>query len=72
MLLISTAQKKLISLYFHLVLMNITIQSNTIIQLSQNKIMTNKQKQTKQEQENALLSLALIILLLLACLADNL
>jgi hypothetical protein len=34
--------------------------------------MTNKQKNTKKEQENALLSLALIILLLLACLADNL
>lgn len=34
--------------------------------------MTNKQKQTKKDQENALLSIALIILLLLACLADNL
>jgi hypothetical protein len=34
--------------------------------------MTSKQKNTKKEQENALLSLALIILLLLACLADNL
>jgi hypothetical protein len=33
--------------------------------------MTNKQKHTKKDQENALLSLALIILLLLACLADN-
>jgi hypothetical protein len=42
-----------------------------IIQLSQNNIMTNKQKQTKKDQENALLSIALIILLLLACLADN-
>jgi flagellar basal body-associated protein FliL len=34
--------------------------------------MTNKQKNTKQDQKNALLSIALIILLLLACLADNL
>jgi hypothetical protein len=34
--------------------------------------MTNKQKQTEQEQKNALLSIGLIILLLLACLADNL
>jgi hypothetical protein len=33
--------------------------------------MTQKQKQTKQDQKNALLSIALIILLLLACLADN-
>jgi hypothetical protein len=36
------------------------------------KNMTQKQKHTKQDQENALLSIALIILLLLACLADNL
>jgi hypothetical protein len=35
------------------------------------KTMTNKQKQTKKDQENALLSIGLIILLLLACLADN-
>jgi hypothetical protein len=35
------------------------------------KTMTNKQKQTEQDQKNALLSFALIILLLLACLADN-
>lgn len=34
--------------------------------------MTNKQKQTEQDHKNALLSIALIILLLLACLADNL
>jgi hypothetical protein len=34
--------------------------------------MTQKQKHTKKEQENAILSLALIILLLLACLTDNL
>jgi len=33
--------------------------------------MTQKQKQTKKDQENALLSIALIILLLLACLSDN-
>jgi len=64
-------QKKLISLYSLLTFKNILTPSNTIIQLSQNNIMTNKQKQTKKEQENALLSLALIILLLLACLADN-
>jgi hypothetical protein len=35
------------------------------------KTMTNKQKQTEQDQKNALLSIGLIILLLLACLADN-
>jgi hypothetical protein len=52
--------------------MNIIAQYSTITQSFQNKIMTQKQKQTKKEQENALLSLALIILLLLACLADNL
>ena len=34
--------------------------------------MTNKQKQNEQDQKNALLSIGLIILLLLACLADNL
>jgi hypothetical protein len=34
--------------------------------------MTTKQKQTKKDQENALLTISLIILLLLACLADNL
>jgi hypothetical protein len=34
--------------------------------------MTNKEKQTEQDQKNALLSIGLIILLLLACLADNL
>jgi hypothetical protein len=34
--------------------------------------MTQKQKHTKQDQKNALLSIGLIILLLLACLADNL
>jgi hypothetical protein len=33
--------------------------------------MTQKQKNTKKDQENALLSIGLIILLLLACLADN-
>jgi hypothetical protein len=33
--------------------------------------MTQKQKHTKKDQENALLSIGLIILLLLACLADN-
>jgi len=34
--------------------------------------MTTKQKETKKDQQNALLTIALLLLCLLACLADNL
>lgn len=34
--------------------------------------MTQKQKHTKQDQERALISIAIILICLLACLADNL